>query len=607
MKITPESKPISEIFSIEGRDTYKIPLYQRNYSWSAENIEELFNDINNESTGYYIGNLLVTIDHEANSKTYLVIDGQQRLTTIALFYIALYQYIEENCATRNNGESIKQCIATQADIMRKIQFEYGVTKLQLLEKDQEIYQDFLKLFIDEPLSKFGNRTFVKRYNFILELFNEEFIEIEDVLKFYDKLNQVEILRIIAENINDAFTIFSSINAKGLPLTLIDLMKSSYLGEATKSGVSQIEATEKWDELVSVFTDSNGNTNSTAITQFLLNNYDTFYGKSKSSITKKSALKQYQNLFNTSEVHRNIESLIKNAKLFSHMSPLVEPHFDYEFTEDQSKALNTLKRLDSSQAYPILMYILNELKTEERVSNEDVEEILYYLVKFFVRRNLVLKPKSSNIRAKIIECVRNIEKKRNLDYVKEIKKVLKEMSVKDEEFHRTLLEGVYDISPQTVRFLLIDIERNHGKEYFSKQNEDTLDQYKTTRGEKRVPIWTLEHILPTTKSLKNGWPNMISPDNVDFAGMLQQYNVHKIGNLTLTGYNSEMSDKSFIEKRDYKASESKNNYTGLRTALFINQSIAEEGVDITMKDKWTIDDIDRRTKILAKIIIEDYEL
>ena len=607
MKITPESKPISEIYSIEGRDTYKIPLYQRNYSWSTENIEELFNDINNESNGYYIGNLLVTIDQEADNKTYLVIDGQQRLTTIALFFIALYQHLEERYTLKENGESEKLCISTQADITRKIRFDNGTTKLQLLEKDQEIYQDYLKLFKGERLSKFGNRTFVKRYNFILELFNEEFLEVEDVLKFYNKLNQVEILRIIAEDINDAFTIFSSINAKGLPLTLIDLMKSSYLGEATKSGMSQMEATEKWSELVSVFTDSNENTNSTAITQFLLNNYDTFHGKGKSSITKKSALKQYQNLFNTSEVHKNIDNLIKNARLFSHISPLVEPHSDYIFTEKQAKSLRNLKRLDSSQAYPLLMYILNELKTEQSVSDEEVEEILFYLVKFFVRRNLVLKPKSSNIRAKIIECVRIIDQDKNSDYVEQIKEVLKNMSVKDEEFEKVLSEGVYDISPQTVRFLLIDIERNHGRDYFNKQNEDNLDEYKTTKGEKRVPIWTLEHILPTTTSLKNEWPNMISPDNIEVAGMLQQYNVHKIGNLTLTGYNSEMSDKSFIEKRDYRTSNSKTNYTGLRTPLYINQSIAEEGIDISEKNEWTIQDINRRTQILAKIIIDDYKL
>ncbi|WP_054655370.1 DUF262 domain-containing protein [Secundilactobacillus silagei] len=97
MYLDPESKPISEIFPIEGEKQYKIPIYQRNYSWSTQNIEDLFDDINSENAGYYIGNLLVTADKE-NKDYFEVVDGQQRLTTISLFFLAIYETAEKNVA-----------------------------------------------------------------------------------------------------------------------------------------------------------------------------------------------------------------------------------------------------------------------------------------------------------------------------------------------------------------------------------------------------------------------------------------------------------------------------------------------------------------------------
>jgi uncharacterized protein with ParB-like and HNH nuclease domain len=90
MNISPETKKISEIFSIEGMQKYRIPIYQRNYSWGLKQIETLIDDIKGEEElGYYIGNLLIT---ETSSKFLEVVDGQQRLTTIALLFLAIYEH-----------------------------------------------------------------------------------------------------------------------------------------------------------------------------------------------------------------------------------------------------------------------------------------------------------------------------------------------------------------------------------------------------------------------------------------------------------------------------------------------------------------------------------
>lgn len=600
MKLNPESKTISEIFPIEPRSSYRIPIYQRNYSWETQNIEEFFNDVQNEEEGYYIGNLLVTEANKESGVVFDVVDGQQRLTTIALFLLAIYDRLSE-LRSDGNAVDLDNIIQLQGDLKRKLLINNSIPHIELLDKDKEIFENYLGSLRGEPRGKYGNRIFGKRYKYIQDLMTNEFHSYEDVNKFYHKLNAIELLRITVENISDAFSVFSSLNAKGLPLTLIDLLKSTYLGKATQEGIYEEEAIGKWDELIDIFSDENSEPNSGAITQFFLNNYDTFITESTSSITKKSALKKYQKLFNNLG-YIYIDELIENAKSFSIISPLIENHVENKLTHDTNNTIKKLMRLESSQAYPLQMFLLKQY-IHNKINESIVSEIFNYLVNFYVRRNLVLKPKSSNIRSKILHTVRllNDEKNINNNAVRIVKDSLNSISSSEQDFRLALSGSVYDVSPQTVRVIFIDLEREYGK-LFSKQNPDNLDDYNNNKSF----IWTLEHILPKTENLKHGWDAMISPHDIDDSKQIQQKNMHKIGNMTLTGYNSEMSDRSFLAKKDYTTN---NGYTydGLRTKLFLNESIPGPGENIEDKLEWTIEDIERRTEYFSNLIVEKYNL
>lgn len=605
MKLNPETKSVSVIFPIEPLSRYKIPIYQRNYSWGTDNIEEFFNDIRFESEGYYMGNLLVTERMGTDGfKIYEVVDGQQRLTTIALFLLAIYERLselKETAREKHEDEILERIIRLQSDLKRKLLINENNEQphLTLLGKDKDIFENYLGVLSGQPRGKYGNRVFGKRYNFIVELMNE-FENYNEVDNFYKKLNALEFLSITVENISDAFAVFSSLNAKGVPLTLIDLLKSTYLGKATQENIAEDDAIGKWDQLIEIFLDKNEDPHSTAITQFFLNNYDTFINKSLSSITKKSALKKYQEFFNL-KGQSHIDELIENAKIFSVISPLVENHSSHQFDKKTDHLLKKLMKLESSQIYPVQLYLIKKYH-ENRIDTQTLNSILEYLVNYFVRRNLVLKPKSSNVRAKIISSVRQLNEEKELDEnaLTILQTELGSISATDEDFMAALKGSVYDVSPKTVRVILIDLERKNGN-FFDKQIRDNLDDYE----DNGRPIWTLEHILPRTENLKNGWPVMIAPDNIDEATQIQQKNMHKIGNLTLTGYNPEMSDKSFLDKRDYS---SNNGYTsqGLKTNLFLNKSITN-GEGIESKDTWKIEDIERRTEYLAKLILDLYPL
>lgn len=609
MYLEPAQKPISELFPIETKISYVIPPYQRGYSWNVDNIEELFNDIVNEDENYYIGNLLVTKEQAASDKDtaeiYSVVDGQQRLTTIALFFLAIYENLESKRLNEPEkfSKAERKIYHLEDAIEQKLRLD-GKPRLKLLEHDAEVFENYLGVLDQKEKAKYGTRAFAKRYKFITELIDDNFSELSDLQNFYTKLNSLTLLRITMIDLVDAFTVFSSLNAKGLPLTLIDLLKSTFI-KATVGEIDTREASDLWDKLISMFVSGDSQAKSTAITQFLLNNYDTFISDKTSSITKMKALKKYQAVFEN-KGYKYIYELIDHAQLFSVISPVVDTDPNIAFSSDVMRCANDLMKLDASQSYPLMMFLLKHLRDGE-IQEQTVVSALKLLTKFYVRRNIVLKPKASNIRAAFLNVVRETEHSSNFDQdvMEKVYGTIQNISVPDDEFKVALNDAVYEISPRTVRFILINLERKHGH-YFNKQNKDTLDDYEVSKGKKQMPRWSLEHILPESPNLKNGWPEMISPENVDEARTTQDKYMHKLGNLTLTGYNSEMSDRSFEFKRDFTASDGKTP-AGIQTPLYINQSIPEKGQNVSDKKGWTPADIDRRTSALSDMVLEDFSL
>lgn len=282
MKIDANSQALSKILTMESREYYHIPPYQRPYSWRNEQIDQLFKDIREESIGYYIGNILVTkheTDTDLVSTIYEVIDGQQRLTTLSLFLLALWQIAgdKKDADIPNQEQSLASDM--HHDIGRRLlvhRNDPASTRLQLLDDDAQIYKELIRAVNEheEPRVK-KNRVFVKRYNHILELLTDAdtFPDVFALYDFYDRLINVTILQIEAASIGDAFNIFSSLNSKGLPLTLVDLLKSEFLGMGSEHGNAQESMLEtQWETLARTFAGSNADddVDTTAFTQFFLN-------------------------------------------------------------------------------------------------------------------------------------------------------------------------------------------------------------------------------------------------------------------------------------------------------------------------------------------------
>lgn len=166
MQISSESKNLAELLPITGNIGYVIPEYQRNYSWREEQIEQLFNDIATEDPGYYVGNLLIT-NHGDSTDLCDVIDGQQRLTTLSLFLLAIWECLNNWSASLPEGESlpnnvIEDMAGLKRDIKRQLLNENTKQpRICLLETDREIYNAMLGVMTGKPQGKWGNRSLPK--------------------------------------------------------------------------------------------------------------------------------------------------------------------------------------------------------------------------------------------------------------------------------------------------------------------------------------------------------------------------------------------------------------------------------------------------------------
>lgn len=633
MYIIPESSQVRKVFIPGAEDYYNIPIYQRNYSWGYDNIETFFNDVNDEKEGYYIGNLLITPNDKDNN-AYDVVDGQQRLTTIVLMLLAISHILYEkykllNLKDEKELKIYNTLVTHRNDIKRQLVYQDSNNEYQprllLLDDDMIMYKEFLKI-INEDLDfkPYKNRIFGKRYHFIKELIEDRFFEkdengnytnhvdsFEKIANFYKKLNSIEILIIKVNNLTDAFSIFTSFNSKGLPLTLIDLLKSYYLKNAV-TYLGEEKALDNWYELIAYFHDDNGEPISSLVTQFLQNYYDTFEANSTSSITKSQSLREYERLF-AKKGGDYINELISGAKIFSSFTNNIGKYNEElsytgplpinEREEDIDYYIKKLSVLDTTAIYPIIMFLLTKYEDKE-ISVINLVSNLKYLSNYYIRRNIALKPKSSNLRAKSLLAIRKLEKSKDLDKdsLEIIKSSLNMIAATNNEFLSSLLDSnIYEINKNITRMVMIDLEREYGT-FFHKQRKDDLDD-KDERGRFR---WTIEHILPQSKNLSESWKNAINIDgkmNDEEISKIQSDYIHKLGNLTLTGYNSEMSNRDFIEKRDYKG-KGIEDYSGLRTGLFLNKSIFGDDPE---KDNWNQKDIQRRTEELGKLLVDLYEL
>ena len=596
---------ISQIFEIESKMIYKIPKYQREYTWGINEWDQLFDDIISNEEGYFLGSYICVSTSTMGIPELEVLDGQQRFTTISILLAAIYAKLNNN---RDNLD--EDDISTLINIKKELTYseEKGIYKPKLLPQVQNSnLDDYLSLLsenniISEKIRKpnnAGNRRIYKAFKhfnkcideYVNENISENKNEIAILLELKDKFNEAIIVGIEVDSHKDAYMLFESLNNRGVPLSAVDLIKNTLIS-ASESSKKSDECYEEWKTALGYLTDEYS-TQERFFRQYYnafreeLN--EPFLGDNPSKryplaylATRTTLLEIYEKLIKK-DFEKFLESLVKEARIYS---IIINNSDEDKIYKDK---LLDLERIQGAPSYILLLYIMTE---QERLNLTDKQllELVDMLTVFFVRRNITDIPNTRNLNKIFMDIIENIKNMNGEEICNYIKNNLKEISASDEIFEQKLRGPVYDENPEATRYILCSIESLHQTKetYTDLWSRDNSNKY----------IWTIEHIFPEGQNIPEVWAKMIANGDREKAKEYLEKYVHTLGNLTITGYNQNLSNMSFTDKRDRKNKDGKD--IGYRNGLFLNE-------DVVNQDDWTIEKINNRTDKIIDILMNLFKM
>ena len=389
---------------------------------------------------------------------------------------------------------------------------------------------------------------------------------------------------------DAYMLFESLNHRGVPLSALDLIKNSLIAQAENSSGAD-NAYEQWKLILKAVGQDDYAVQERFFRQFYNAFRDDLNAPYKSTdkkyyfgylATRTTLIDIYEKMIK-SDYCALLENLSEKANKYS----IIVNNTDDEYIYTTS--LQNLARISGAPSYLLLMYLLTSQETL-CLSDTDIKSIVDTLIVFFVRRNLTDVPNTRKLTQLFIDIIEKIKFESSSEIVASIKDMLKAVSATDETFEEKLRGPIYDENPEATRFVLCNIEAQHQtKEIYSDLwSRDTRNKY----------VWTIEHIFPEGENIPKEWVDMIATGDKANAIQIRADYVHTIGNLTITGYNQNLSNMSFEHKKDRK-SKDKTKDIGYRNGLFLNE-------DVVTETKWTVDKITTRTDKIVKILLEMYE-
>ena len=584
------NKPVAELFSSESQVSYFIPKYQREYIWSKFNWESLFDDIDESIGGHFLGSIIcinTQLDSHKAAELELV-DGQQRTTTISLLYLAIYKYLSENIP-EDDEEAQHELFSFRKKIVLsnktpRVKPSYTASNL---EDYNWIFYEVLGDKVHKPSKKpkfLGLRRMYKAFDYFYDRLNqiddnnEHVFNYSKAQEFLDKLNRATIVKIDVIGHSDAFTLFETLNNRGVPLSAVDLIKNKLLGKLEKNTNSQNNETtlnenyERWSGIVSNLTDEYSTQE-----RFLRQFYNAF--KVTPDIEVKKAPKAMKsNLIRIYEelIDRDATAMLERLE---ECSAIYNSNIEFENSETEKDlvfALRNLENVNGADAYMLLMFLDKKfgITTEQKI------EMIDLLCKYFIRRNITDYPNTRNLTNYFIDIIEELNNLKFYNFT-DAKEIFLRLGrpADDELFSKKLRGNVYEENVGAVRYILSSIELNE-----TQTDEIYTNFYKR---EKKKFKWTIEHILPQGENIPKEWVDLIANGDIHLANKIKTNQVHKFGNLTLTGYNSKLSNMSFDRKKN-RVQDGK--HIGYMNGLWLNRALRE-------KDSWTEKDIEERTELI----------
>ncbi len=508
-----------------NRNTFVIPVYQRNYAWDKQQCERLFDDIANvhiEGLKTYFLGASVVVSERSNEL--ILIDGQQRMTTISLLLLAICKLLNSN-KIKSSDEFLSETIWEDYLVNKRLKETTKYIRLKQVNQDSEAYTN---LFYDESSDNYDNdpelkKTAIYKNYKILEKKVLDFCRkytIDDLWQCFKKLQIVQI-ELKTEHGDKPQSVFETINATGKRLEDADLIRNYVLMNRSK------EVQEKWfkeywkpiERLTRI--ESKKEVYESHTTQAIW--YYLMYQKA-SYFNERDIYKEFRQYVMGWEESR-LERFINEIKQFAQYYRWFVVKADNPNFEKYLQMFRTLGQTTPYSYFMSLMDAYNEQKLDEKT----VCGALKFILTYYIRRS-VLDLSTNPYNSLYPTLVKNIKKSTQQSHLDSLYDVFARLPYgsrypKDSELKDDMAKQEFYRFKKVTKIVLETMCNHQQKEKVTIDNTITIEH---VMPQKLTPEWE--------KDLGDNWKDV------------RERCVHTIGNITLTGYSSEHKNKPFAEKK-----------------------------------------------------------
>ena len=548
---------ISAIELLERKNSvFVIPVYQRDYVWTDNQVKQLLDDlleIIKNDRNHFLGIIMDCKDKEKNISKYTVIDGQQRLITLFLIFYALRKR-----ANREHNEEMEKRINEM--LINNTSNENLKMKLKPLARDERVYQ--MIAANDTSLSQEQRSTKInKAYSIIKLIIGKEWREYGyDINMIFDALNKLKILEVPLGADDDLQQIFESINATGLPLSLVDLIRNYIIMKENSNN-------EIWQTIENLFTEQKDLESFFRI--FLINKNRKFINKKNIYIEFKKWLEKQL----TDNPGSNVRTILLTIKEYAEYYSEIYLKDLSEIDSNIKEIIEEHRKIKSDMPAPFILEIYSLLK-EEQIQYNDFNNIILLINSFMVRRAILGLSTSaiskffpsllSNVMKQCNDSYNNILEDFEMYFINDNRNKSSRMPT-DLELKDSLKETNVYVCKDALHCFFDKLENIN--------NSDPIDTMK----------FEIEHLMPQSSTK---WLQIL---NVSEDEYLKQIN--RLGNLTI------------ITKKENIANS--NNLFDYKKEILKNSNHLRINVPLFELKKWDIEEIDKRTKDLIDKFIELY--
>ena len=505
-------RKITKLFS-ESDTVFSIPVYQRDYNWQEKQCQRLFKDIlqtgkNEKVSSYFLGSIVYIHDgiYGVGEKEFHVIDGQQRMTTLTLLFLAIYFKLKGTILAKDADKIYNQYVVNP--------YSEKEIKLKLLPPEENLYiLNKISHNKFNELEAFQDRNMLKNYLFFeKELENLSFDDMKHLSNGIEKLIYIDIA--LEKGKDDPQKIFESLNSTGLDLSQGDLIRNYILMDLERGEQNRIYK-EIWIPIENNCKVSDGSEITSYVSDFI-RDYLTL--KTEKISSKPKVFETFKSYYEK-ENDEKLEDMKKYSEAYSY---IIKPSLEKD--RDIQRELDYLKSLDKTVINTFLIGILKDYK-DNILEKDELLNILILLQSYLWRRYITEKP--TNALNKIFQGMYGKISRSGNYYENLVDILMAEDFPTDEELESALkLKNVYK-DKEKLNYVFKKLENYNHNELIDFDNEKI----------------TIEHIFPQK-------PNKAWKENYSDNELEQMISFKDtISNLTLTGSNSNLSNKAFHEKRD----------------------------------------------------------